>query len=175
MILLLQFSTKLPAIRKKLDGIENGNWVAVTGELRSSTGTEPSTTFWASKIEKIVEVNCAKDGEQFSQVYEEYPEHCCEGLTEWNSGFDTSISIADECYETGLLAGSPVGTCINCGNGICEDIENPCNCLGDCEGKDKSDYFSIEEFCQSEDWNQTFSEACEEIIKDFPICELCQK
>ena len=48
---------------------------------------------------------CAKEGEQFSSVYEyEYPEHCCEGLTEWHSGFDTSISIADECYETGLPA-----------------------------------------------------------------------
>lgn len=118
--------------------------------------------------------SCAKEGEQFSSVYkDEYPEHCCEGLTEWHSGFDTRISIADECYETGLLAGSPVGTCINCGNGICEDIENPCNCPEDCKGKNKSDFLSIGEFCQSEDWSQTFSEACEEIIKDFPICELC--
>jgi len=48
---------------------------------------------------------CAKEGEQFSSVYkDEYPEHCCQGLTEWHSGFDTSISIADECYETGLPA-----------------------------------------------------------------------
>lgn len=117
--------------------------------------------------------NCAKEGEPFSMVYKDYPDHCCEGLTEWHSGMDTSISIADECYQTGLLAGSPIGTCINCGNGICEDIENPCNCPEDCKGKNKSDFLSIEEFCQSERWIQTFSEACEEIIKDFPICELC--
>jgi len=119
-------------------------------------------------------LSCAKEGEQFSSVYkDEYPEHCCEGLTEWHSGFDTRISIADECYQTGLLAGSPIGTCINCGNGICEDIENPCNCPEDCKGKNKSDFLGIGEFCQSEDWSQTFSKACEETIRDFPICELC--
>ncbi len=117
---------------------------------------------------------CAKEGEQFSSVYKnEYPEYCCEGLTEWHSGFDTSISITDECYETGVPAGLPVGTCINCGNEICEDIEGVCNCLEDCKGKNKSDFFSIEEFCQSEDWNQTLSKACEETIRSFPICELC--
>lgn len=70
-----------------------------------------------------VEENCAKEGERFSSVYkDEYPKYCCEGLTEWHSGMDTRFSIADECYETGLPAGSPIGTYINCGNGICEDI-----------------------------------------------------
>ena len=132
-------------------------------------------------IERTAEINwrctgvlsCAEEGEQFSQVYEEYPEHCCEGLKEWQSGFDTSISVADECYETGIPSGLPVGTCIKCGDGICGDIENPCNCPDDCIGKDKSDFPSIEECCQSNDWNQTFSKACEETIKDFQLCELC--
>ena len=45
--------TERPAV--SVEGIENGNWVIVTGELRSSTGTAPSTTFWASNIEKIIE------------------------------------------------------------------------------------------------------------------------
>ena len=36
-----------------VEGIENGDWVIVTGELRSSTGTAPSTTFWASNIERL--------------------------------------------------------------------------------------------------------------------------
>ena len=36
-----------------VEGIENSDWVVVSGELRSSTGTEPSTTFWATSIEKI--------------------------------------------------------------------------------------------------------------------------
>ncbi len=124
-------------------------------------------------VSQGLEEGCAMEGERFSQVYTEYPEHCCVGLTEWDSGFDTSISIADECYETGLLAGSPIGTCINCGNMVCEDIENPCNCPEDCVGKSKSDFLSIEEFCQGESWSQTFSEACEETIRGFPLCELC--
>lgn len=31
----------------------NGDWVVVTGELRKSTGTEPSNTFWLSKIDPL--------------------------------------------------------------------------------------------------------------------------
>ena len=118
--------------------------------------------------------NCAEEGEQFSEVYtEDYPETCCEGLTNWESGMDTSISIADECYATGAMAGSPVGTCINCGNGICEDIEGVCSCSEDCSGKNKSDFLSIEDFCQSESWNRTFSNVCINEINGFPICDLC--
>jgi len=45
--------TQRPSV--SVEGIENGDWVTVTGELRSSTGTAPSTTFWASNIEKIIE------------------------------------------------------------------------------------------------------------------------
>lgn len=37
-----------------IEGIENGDRVIVTGELRSSSGTAPSTTFWASNVEKMV-------------------------------------------------------------------------------------------------------------------------
>ena len=40
-----------------VEGIENGDWVTVTGELKSNTGTAPSTTFWASSIEKIIGKN----------------------------------------------------------------------------------------------------------------------
>ncbi|MCD4843847.1 MAG: hypothetical protein K8R25_05090 [Methanosarcinales archaeon] len=47
--------TKRPAV--SVEGIENGNMVIVTGELRSSTGTAPSTTFWASNIEKTDKEN----------------------------------------------------------------------------------------------------------------------
>ena len=118
--------------------------------------------------------DCAKEGEHFSEVYtEDYPENCCEGLTDWESGMDTSISIADKCYATGAMAGSPVGTCINCGNGVCEDIESVCNCPEDCSGKNKSDFLSIEDFCQSGPWNRTYSKVCENEIKGFPICDLC--
>jgi heat shock protein HslJ len=43
--------TKRPAV--SINGIENGDQVIVTGELRSSSGTDPGTTFWASYIEKM--------------------------------------------------------------------------------------------------------------------------
>lgn len=90
---------------------------------------------------------CAAEGELFSVVYTSYPEHCCAGLAEWWSGFDTRVSIADTCYITDLLAGSPVGTCIRCGDGNCGSHETVCNCPQDCVGKARSQYASIEEFC----------------------------
>ena len=42
--------TQRPAV--SVAGIENGDRVVVTGELRSSEGLLPSRTFWASSIEK---------------------------------------------------------------------------------------------------------------------------
>ncbi len=118
---------------------------------------------------------CAKEGESFSFVYPEYPDHCCAGLTEWDSGFDTRISIGGECYETGLVSGSPVGTCINCGNGSCEEIEDICNCLEDCAGGINSDYATVDEFCNSEFWHNIIAPGCEELeeIGQLPICDLC--
>jgi len=47
--------TKRSAV--SVEGIENGNSVIVTGELRSGNGTAPSTTFWASNIEKTDKEN----------------------------------------------------------------------------------------------------------------------
>ena len=139
----------------------------------SNAPEQPITPVTDSPETDTTESLCAEEGGVFSAVFDELPDTCCEGLKEWNSGMDTGISIADDCYETGLLAGSPVGVCINCGDGICEGFENPCNCPEDCIGKDKSDFLSIEDFCQSDDWIQSFSKACEDTIKDFPICGLC--
>ena len=120
--------------------------------------------------------DCAMEGENYSSVYSEYPEHCCEGLTEWESGFDTRISIGDTCYETGLLAGIPIGTCINCGNEICEDIENVCNCEEECTGGLNSDYATVDEFCTGDEWINSLSALCKEWLKvgDYPICYLCE-
>jgi hypothetical protein len=39
-----------------VEGIENGDTVVVTGELQSSSGTEPSQTFWATHIERLTRV-----------------------------------------------------------------------------------------------------------------------
>ena len=120
---------------------------------------------------------CAEEGEMFSFVYSEYPDHCCDGLTEWDSGFDTRVSIGGDCYETGFEAGAPVGTCINCGNGSCEDIEDICNCPEDCTGGLNSDYATVDEFCSSEFWSNSMASACEEWLEseDFPVCDLCEK
>jgi hypothetical protein len=124
-----------------------------------------------SKEDKI----CAKEGEQFSFVYtEEYPEVCCEGLKEWNSGMDTRISIGNECYETMSLSGSPVGTCINCGNGVCDNLENVCNCPEECDAGD-SHYASVNDFCEDfQDSEGGLAEMCREDPYDLPLCKLCE-
>jgi len=115
---------------------------------------------------------CGTEGQQVSVVYKDkYPEKCCEGLTQWDSGMDTRISIADKCYETGLVSGNPVGTCIKCGDGICGTAEDACNCPDDCIGKGRSTYNSIEDFCSSEFW-VSMKEQCD-LGADLPICGLC--
>ncbi|XOB40359.1 MAG: hypothetical protein ACKKMR_03570 [Candidatus Nealsonbacteria bacterium] len=122
---------------------------------------------------------CARDGEVFSRVSDQYLDSCCEGLKEWIPIPDTRFSIADVCYEVGLPSESNIGLCIKCGDGVCENHlnydENPCNCPEDCKGKNKSMFQSIEEFCQSNDWKMSLSKACEEQepIKGSPICKLC--
>jgi len=118
--------------------------------------------------------SCAKEGKQFSEVYKnDYPEHCCGNLTEFASGMDTRISIADKCYQTGMLSGLPVGTCINCGNGICEDIEDPCNCPSDCIGKNRSEYLSVQEFCEKAP--ESYCEHADSNLNDnlVDLCKSC--
>lgn len=77
---------------------------------------------------------CAKEGQKFSRVYRnEYPTHCCQGLIEWDSGMDTRKVKDGKCVSTGLMSGYPVGTCIKCGDKICDKYENICNCPQDCQ------------------------------------------
>jgi hypothetical protein len=118
---------------------------------------------------------CAEEGELFSFVYSEYPQHCCRGLTEWHSGFDARISIDETCYETGLAKGAPVGRCINCGNEVCEGQESVCNCEQDCDSGINSDFGTIDEFCRSERWEEMIH-VCEEQpgMEDLPLCALCE-
>lgn len=119
---------------------------------------------------KCVVQGCAEEGEQFSWVYtKEYPQHCCEGLTGWEEGMDTRISVADECYGTGTVSGNPVGRCIECGNQLCEAYENPCNCPEDCVGKGKSDYLTVDAFCDSK-----YDYYCESVGSlNSELCALC--
>lgn len=48
-------ATQRPPV--SVEGIENGDWVVVTGELRPSHGQVPSDTFWASNIEELEPVD----------------------------------------------------------------------------------------------------------------------
>jgi hypothetical protein len=43
--------TQMPSVN--VEGIEKGDWVIVTGELRSSDGMSVGRTFWISSIEKL--------------------------------------------------------------------------------------------------------------------------
>ncbi|MDP7081282.1 MAG: Kazal-type serine protease inhibitor domain-containing protein [Candidatus Undinarchaeales archaeon] len=87
-----------------------------------------------SSFRCVKDGDCAKEGEKYSKVFtDDYPDRCCDGLTAWESGMDTRKVNNGKCVETNLLSGSPVGTCINCGNGECEENENICNCPTDCE------------------------------------------
>lgn len=114
---------------------------------------------------------CAKEGEKFSSVYkDEYPEHCCEGLTEWHSGMDTRMSIGSECYDTMMESGNPVGTCINCGNGVCEEMEDACNCPKDCKNGQNADYSSIKDFCEK---GTNYLNDCDHNPKN-ELCQLCK-
>jgi hypothetical protein len=105
----------------------------VCGDEVCSVGEEISSSPYYCESDCGVSL-CAKEGENFSKIFiNEYPTDCCEGLTEWDSGMDTRIVENGICVESGLVSGNPVGTCINCGNGVCESIENVCNCPQDCE------------------------------------------
>jgi hypothetical protein len=98
-----------------------------------------ATTSGSSTTVSSVSTVCAQEGQQFSKVYPNLPGSWCDGLTEWNSGMDTRQVVDAKCIATGLMAGSPVGTCIKCGDGVCGRSENICNCPQDC-GAQKTCY-----------------------------------
>ncbi len=77
--------------------------------------------------------SCASEGGKYSKVYANYPKTCCAGLLEWMSGMDTTIEQNGQCVQVQtLVAGSPIGTCLKCGDGVCKFPENKCNCAADC-------------------------------------------
>jgi hypothetical protein len=49
--LMVEESLTWPAV--SVEGIENGDWVLVTGKLRLSQGVQVNENFWAREIEKI--------------------------------------------------------------------------------------------------------------------------
>ncbi len=71
---------------------------------------------------------CALEGQQISLSTDSvrgFKNVCCEGLN------STLAFNPENCEE---LIGSPLRTCIACGDGICKNnvLENNCNCLEDC-------------------------------------------
>ena len=95
-----------------------------------------SSLSWCEPIEK----DCAKAGEIINHpagYSKNLPDKCCEGLEELSA-------YRIENGECEVLIGGPFSTCMPCGNGICESInnfkENKCNCPEDCgEETDTSD------------------------------------
>jgi hypothetical protein len=92
--------------------------------------------------------NCAEQGEKvyLTSSGENQTNWCCEGLEIiYPSSY---FSILNKCYWPGFFEDSPAyGVCSDCGNGICEDVEDVCSCEADCLEKNNSDYFSIQDFC----------------------------
>jgi hypothetical protein len=82
--------------------------------------------------------NCVGLGEPVSCPYPRSGEkkECCDGLVKIYSGVVYSAptgsaggpSTPERCIS---LMGAPT-ICSNCGNGSCEERENPCNCEVDC-------------------------------------------
>ena len=84
--------------------------------------------------EFIIKERCAKAGElvNYPPGTNKYlPDVCCEGLKPL-AGFE--VNEKGECER---VKGGPFLTCMPCGNGVCETInnfdENKCNCPEDCK------------------------------------------
>jgi hypothetical protein len=112
-----------------------------------------------------IKVKCASAGE-FGNII-----NCCNGLDKVE--IKMSVSVNDNCYENPIsrvLNLAQMFVCLDCGNGICEEEESVCTCPEDCVEKGKSDYQTIEDFC-----NNLLKYNCDEnYAKAMPLCQLCQ-
>jgi len=76
------------------------------------------------------ECRCVPEGETNPEVPGAPP--CCEGLV--------AIAVADFDPETGMCHGRRgVFLCSACGDNVCDDWENPCNCPRDCRLQDPNE------------------------------------
>jgi hypothetical protein len=66
------------------------------------------------------------------------------------------------------MAGNPVGTCINCGDGVCSKNESVCNCSKDCKAEN-SKFKTVKEFCLSD----RFTGLCKKNYVSKQAEELC--
>ena len=123
--------------------------------------------------ENTTPLNCGNQGETIDFTDPLTPNECCEGLDDVN--VQTALSVADECYWTGMLSGAPIITCSDCGNGICEDAESVCGCAEDCVAKEKSDYNTVQEFCDNDYERYCESPGAIELreVEELDLCALC--
>tara|TARA_Y100000310_G_C20503542_1_gene725236 strand:+ start:66 stop:554 length:489 start_codon:yes stop_codon:yes gene_type:complete len=113
--------------------------------------------------------SCAGQGESTDFTDPSKPNECCEGLT--NVATSDSVSIEDKCYWSGTESGIWWAICSDCGNGICEDSESVCGCSEDCIDQGKSDYETIEDFCEvANDKYRCDRESLQDFLE---ICQLC--
>ena len=76
--------------------------------------------------EYVREIPCKNYGECVTSV------GCCEGLKELEA-MNIYPSTGECTIYFGQCDGG--GICSDCGNGLCEEFENECNCPGDCGGE----------------------------------------
>jgi len=112
------------------------------------------------------EEECAGVGEKGSEIFTTYLK-CCSGLKQVSQ---LGFSVADICYYPAIAGGWEVGTCVDCGDGSCDEHETVCNCAEDCVDKEKSDYNAVEEFCAA-DTDHCKGNFIEPKIKK--LCEMC--
>jgi len=102
------------------------------------------------KVEHCFDENIAKnyDGVGCVEKYEQFDginfsdAVCCEGLIEIKPDYVPSSCVpfevetkgrdglGEDCYFGAI---HPLGLCMPCGDGVCEPLENRCNCPADCD------------------------------------------
>ncbi|MBD3300713.1 MAG: hypothetical protein GF347_05170, partial [Candidatus Moranbacteria bacterium] len=122
---------------------------------------------------KVVTIksDCLKEGETYMP---DGNKACCDDLEEWDVGLDTTLSIADTCYDTNSLPGSPQKICLDLNNGTCSAWENPCNSPSDCQGGQNADFADENQFCAS----STYTNLCGDVNnpeRPQELCSLCQE
>jgi hypothetical protein len=98
---------------------------------------------------------------------------CCDSLDKIE--VQRAASIEDKCYilPSSFSESSPqTFVCADCGNGDCEAEESVCTCPQDCTGKGKSDYKTIQEFCDSGLKVQQYYSCTPSVNPD--LCKLCE-
>ncbi|MBD3300091.1 MAG: hypothetical protein GF347_01940, partial [Candidatus Moranbacteria bacterium] len=117
-------------------------------------------------------VGCADEGEEvYLNASAGEPSQCCSSDLEIIPSISSMLSIGDDCYSTNLSVRSSKGICINKGDDLCQQYENPCNSQADCQGGQNADYATKEEFCASD----AYANFCNAPQPPQDLCSLCER